>query len=298
MTDLRIFVAGRELESLKRKLDGTSSQRVELQQSERDVKANLADLDTRVMATESKLSAMGGDDLGDSLASFESLHERSRGLSSLLAERLRGIERERHAFVDQGVIATLEAEAARLRGELGEVDTEAELLAPQAAALAEAQEALAVERGAFESQWGEGVPAPSGAAAEVRGELVALRGAVERGEAEQQRVGARLSGLLEKRQTLQAEADRLRGELAAAEQSEVALVARSTMRASSVDQNRAPSASRPPAPECLDARRSSKRLLACEPFLPAHGPTHRLGLPLPATVGGSAAGGPGLQATP
>jgi chromosome segregation protein len=225
LTALRVFVAGRELESLKRKLDSAASQRTEMQQTERELKSRLADLDTRVMATESKLSAMGGDDLGDSLASFESLHERSRGLGTLLAERLRGLERERNASVDQGVIATLEAESARLRGELAEVDAEAEALAPQAAAFAEAEAALVAERRAFEEQWGEGVPAPSGQAAEVRGELVALRGAVERGQAEQQRVGARLTGLREKQARLQAEADRLRAELSAAEQSELPLVA-------------------------------------------------------------------------
>ncbi len=225
LTDLRIFVAGRELESLKRKLDNAAAQRVDMQQAERDLKTRLADLDTRVMATEAKLSALGGDDLGDSLASFESLNERSRGLGTLLAERLRGIERERHAFVDQGVIATLEAESARLRAELAEVDAEAEALAPQAAALAEAEAALEAERAAFEEQWGQGVPAPSGQAAEVRGELLALRGAVERGQAEYQRVTARLAALREKEQALQAEADRLRNQLAAAEQSELPLVA-------------------------------------------------------------------------
>jgi chromosome segregation protein len=225
LTALRVFVSGRELESLKRKLESAASQRTEMQQTERELKTRLADLDTRVMATESKLTAMGGDDLGDSLASFESLHERSRGLSTLLAERLRGLERERHASVDQGVIATLEAESARLRTELAEVDGEAEALAPQAAAFAEAEGALAAERAAFEEQWGAGVPAPSGQAAEVRGELVALRGAVERGQAEHQRVGARAASLHEKQARLQAEADRLRGELFAAEQSELPLVA-------------------------------------------------------------------------
>ncbi len=67
LTDLRIFVAGRELESLKRKLDNAAAQRTDMQQTERELKTRLADLDTRVMSTESKLSAMGGDDLGDSL---------------------------------------------------------------------------------------------------------------------------------------------------------------------------------------------------------------------------------------
>jgi chromosome segregation protein len=225
LTNLRIFVAGRELESLKRKLESAAAQRTQLTDTERALKGRLADLDTRVMSTESKLSAMGGDDLGDSLASFESLSERCRGLGTLLTERLRGIERERHAFVDQGVIATLEAEAARLRAEVGDVHEEATALAPRVAALAEAESTLSTERAGFQEQWGDGVPAPTGQAAEVRGELLALRGAVERGEAERARVGARLASLRDKSERLGADAERLRGELAAAEQSELPLVA-------------------------------------------------------------------------
>ena len=67
-----------------------------------------------MLATEAQLSAMGGDDLGDDLARSESLREKARGLASLLAERKRGIERDRSALVDRAVISTLEAEAARL----------------------------------------------------------------------------------------------------------------------------------------------------------------------------------------
>jgi chromosome segregation protein len=224
LTALRIFVAGRELESLKKRLEAAASQRAELSDSDRDIRARLAELDTKVLATEARLSAIGGDDLGDSLAQFESLFERARGLGTLLSERRRGIDRERNASIDQGVVATLEAESARLRAELEQVDREAAAIAPELDALAEAEAALAAERAAFEHEWGEGVPAPSGRAAEVRGELAALRAAAERAEAEQARVRARLAAVDEKQQRLGAEADRLRAELAAAEQAELPLV--------------------------------------------------------------------------
>jgi chromosome segregation protein len=225
LTALRVFVAGRELTTLKRKLEGAAVLRAELQQGDGEVRSRLADLDGKVMTTEAKLSAMGGDDLGDSLALFESLFERARGLGSLLAERRRGIERERHAFVDQGVIATLEAESARLSTELEQVGIEADELAPLAGQLEQAEAALAAERAAFEERWGDGVPAPSGQAAEVRGELAALRSALQRAEAEKLRVQSRRQGLDDKRQRLAAEADRLRSELDAAEQTELPLVA-------------------------------------------------------------------------
>jgi chromosome segregation protein len=222
---LRLFVAGRELDTLKRRLTAASAERVQLRDGEHEVKSRLAELDTAVLAAEAELSRTGGDDLGDDLARFESLHERVRGMNSLLAERLRGLERERTASVDQGVIATLEAESARLRGELDDVGAQAEQLAPQELELAEAEEALAAERAEFQERWGDGVPAPSGQAAEVRGELAALRGAYERGRAEHERVESRLAGLATKQERLADEAERLRGELIDAEQAELPLVA-------------------------------------------------------------------------
>jgi len=224
LTRLRIFVAGRELDGLQRRLAALAERRRAHQERERDLRRQLAELDTAVLATEARLTAIGGDDLGDELAQFESLHERARGLVSLLGERARSVERERGAFVDQGVIFTLEAEAARLTAELAEVQAEADRLVPEAESLALAEARLAEERAAFEQAWGGGVPAPTGRAAEVRGELAALRSALERGRAETDRLGARLQHQQDKETALAAEADRLRAELTAAEAAEGPLV--------------------------------------------------------------------------
>jgi chromosome segregation protein len=221
---LRIHVAGRELAALRAQLDRAAATKVELSNTDRELKARLAQLDTAVMATEARLTAMGGDDLGDSLAQFESLFERARGLSSLLAERRRGIDRDRSAFVDQGVIATLEAEAARLAGELHEVEAEAASLQPQREELLAAEAALAEQRERYEAEWADGIEPPSSQAAEIRGELGALRSSVDRGQAELARVRSRIDGLAEKGERLSAEADRLRSEIIAAEQAELPLV--------------------------------------------------------------------------
>ncbi len=221
---LRLFTAGRELDALQRRLEGSAANRIELTKDEGGVKARLAGLDTDVLSTEAQLSAMGGDDLGDSLAQFESLFQRARGLATLIAERRRGIDRDRRSFVDQGVVASLEAESARLAAELREVEAEAEEMKPHLQELADATEELAEARRRFEADWADGVPAPSGAAAEVRGELAALRHAVERGAAEQSRAASRLTGLAENLSRLSDEADRLRAELAEAEAAELPLV--------------------------------------------------------------------------
>ena len=72
----------------------------------------------------------GGDDVADLLARTEALRERSRGLTNLVAERRRGLERELAAVADEGVVETLVAEAARAREQLLAVDADAESLVP------------------------------------------------------------------------------------------------------------------------------------------------------------------------
>jgi chromosome segregation protein len=214
---IRLYVAGRELTQLRQRLQTGAEAQAGLATEEQQLKSDLARLDAAVMAAEAELSAMGADDLGDDLVKVERLREQARGLSTLLAERRRGIERDRAVAVDQAVIATLEAEAARLRSELDEAEAEAERLVPDGARLADAEADLASERAEFEQRWGDGVPVASGAAAEVRGELSALESAAERGESEAQRLRQRFQGLTEKAERLAAEAQRLREETANAE---------------------------------------------------------------------------------
>jgi chromosome segregation protein len=223
---LQLFLAGRELTTLKRRLADGGAARAELSTEENLLRKTLAELDTAVLAAEAELGTVGGDDLGDALVRFESLREKARGLAAVLTERRRGIDRERGAFVDQAVIATLEAEAADLAAQLAEADREADLLAPQAEQLARAEGALAEARATYEQRWSEGVPAPTGRSAEARGELSALRAGVERGEAELARSRARLASLDEKLERLTAETTRLRTAAAEAEADEAPLVER------------------------------------------------------------------------
>ncbi|MGY6502056.1 MAG: chromosome segregation protein SMC [Acidimicrobiales bacterium] len=223
---LKVHLAGRELASLRATLDGEAQTRQTLAETERTLRARLAELDTAVMAAESRLTAAGGDDLGDDLVRFESLRERARGLNAVLAERARGIDRERSSMVDQTVIANLASEGERLDTELAEVDRAMADMRPQLDELGEQEARLVDDRQRFDVEWGDGVAAPSGRAAEVRGELSGLTDSITRGEAELQQVEQRLAILAERSTRLAGDADSLRGDLAAAEAAEEPLVAR------------------------------------------------------------------------
>jgi chromosome segregation protein len=215
---LRLHAAGKEFRRLGTRLVAGDDSRRLLGQRDREVRAELAKLDTVVLAQEAQLSAMGGDDLGDALVRFESLRERARGLAAVLAERRRGIERDRGASVDQAVVASLEADAAQLTTDLAEIEAAAERLIPEAERLEEADGELAEARQRFAEDWSDGPPTVNGRAAEARGEMVALRAAVERGEGETARARSRRDTSNEKAQRLAAEAERLRAELTEAEQ--------------------------------------------------------------------------------
>ncbi|HEX4978953.1 MAG TPA: chromosome segregation protein SMC [Acidimicrobiales bacterium] len=211
---LRLHLVGRELAGLRARSETNVRTRSELARADAALRARLAALDADVLAAETALSASGGSDLSDVLSRYESLRERARGLTAVMAERRRGLDRERAAFVDQAVIASLEADAASLRRELEEIDTAGEALLPEAEEVAAQEARLAAERSAFRDTWGDGIPAqPASDAAEVRGELAALRRSGARAAEEVGRLRARLAGMGDKRERLESELARLRAEV-------------------------------------------------------------------------------------
>src|SRR5438876_2724937 len=222
---LQLYLAGREVAGLRARATAAAAARAGLNEAETALKARLARLDADVVATEAALSAAGGDELGDALARVEALRERARGLAALLAERRRSAERERATSLAGDVVAALDADDARLRTELAAVGAEASTLTPRADELARAERGLADERGAFEEQWGNGVPMAGGEAAEVRGELSARRAGLESGRTEMARLEARLAGLEQRASRLDGDATRLRAEIEETDIAERALAA-------------------------------------------------------------------------
>src|SRR5918994_2051036 len=129
---LHVFVTGRELATLKRRLGDTTAARAELRNEQTLLERRLAELDTAVLAAEARLDTLGGSEVGDALAKVEALREKARGQLAVLAERRRGVDRERAAFVDHAVVASLEADSAPPRTDLVAGDREAQSPDPRA----------------------------------------------------------------------------------------------------------------------------------------------------------------------
>ncbi|MBX3314888.1 MAG: chromosome segregation protein SMC [Actinobacteria bacterium] len=221
LTALRIHLAGQDLLRLRGRLERGEVTRRSLADDERGLRTRLRGLDADVLATEAKLTAMGGDDLGDALVRYEALRERGRGLAAVLAERRRGLERDRDVSVDEGVVANLDAESARLANDLAGVEAELVALRPEADEVSAAESDLAVARQDFQAEWADGVAAASGGAAEVRGELAAVRQSVERNTTEVDRGTRRVADLDARVARLTADAERFAVELAEVRAAEV-----------------------------------------------------------------------------
>jgi len=225
---LKVFVAGREITTLRRKLEAIATDRVEAVRIDGELKSRLAGLDTEIMSLESDLSARGASDLGDRLMQVEQLRERARGLAGILAERKRSLERDHGQLIDAGVVANLEADGARFRAELTEVLTALERVAPDADELTADEETFRVERQRVTEALGadDGGAKAASAAAEVRGELRSVRSGLQRNESDLRRVAGRGDELRAKLEQLAAESERLRADCAEAESIETPLVAR------------------------------------------------------------------------
>ncbi|HNB95043.1 MAG TPA: AAA family ATPase, partial [Microthrixaceae bacterium] len=198
LTALRVHLAGRELVRWKGQLEESARTQSALRAEDQRLRATLADLDRRILAAEAQLSAMGGRDVGDLLVRYERVSEKAQGQVALLVERRRNLERELESSVDAAVIASLEAEQHQLSTDAEDIERDGSAVTEELVDLEALEAELAVLRSDFAEEWGDGVPAPTGEASGVRGELAALRSAIDRTGADRERLALRQSSLAER----------------------------------------------------------------------------------------------------
>lgn len=196
----RLHLAGRQISELRAELQAIGEQPMHAQQQ--SLKEQLADLDTTIVECENQLGDQSHDDLGALLRRLESMRERARGLAALVAERCRGIDRDRSAFMDRGVVANLESEVTGLRLALVEAETEAAQLRSESATFEADAQQLARERLALDERLSQVSGERGNKAAELRGELGALRVGIATGIKERERSQTRLQALAEQREML------------------------------------------------------------------------------------------------
>lgn len=192
---LRLHLAGRELKALTAQLESAHRSGIELNNRDHQLRVLLAGLDATVLDAEAELAALGGSDVGDILSRARSLRERLTGQNNVVTERRRRLERELQSSVDEGVVASLEAESARIVAESEAGTVERAALEPELADIEAAEAALEADRATFEAVWGEGTGPVPAQAAEVRARVSALESATGRDQQEDRRIREQLEAV-------------------------------------------------------------------------------------------------------
>ena len=159
---LTAFEARRhELEEV---LQGSSSR-------ERELRSELVTLDAQATTAAAEMASRREEMLASTLGTLQGLSERARGTVSIIQERERSLRMALIASADENVIATLEADAAKLATDLQGLDVEESQLGAQRDELDAAQRALDAADEQFDATWGS---------ASSEGDEAALRAARER----------------------------------------------------------------------------------------------------------------------
>ena len=124
----------------RRELD---TQLAALEESEREVRQKLAILDAQAQAAAAEMASRREEVLASTLGVLAGLVERARGTASVIDERRRALRAALAAAADENVIATLEADGAKLALDLAALDLDEADLAAERAALEGARADLA-----------------------------------------------------------------------------------------------------------------------------------------------------------
>lgn len=198
LDDLKLHLAGQEYSVLRAELDSSERNRAAYDKSSADLTETVARLDHEIRNHEQELLALGGSDIADVLSRASSLRERIRGQANVIEERRQRLATELQSAVDDGVVASLEAEAARISEDLVSAKTQTADLAPAHAELDAEASGIAQDVEAFEARWGDGIgPAPL-QAGEVRTQVAGLTSAAARDTQACASLGSRIDNIKSK----------------------------------------------------------------------------------------------------
>ncbi len=156
----------RELRSARRalfseRLEAFDARRLELEEGlvqaklrEESVRRDLVILDAQATTAAAEMASRREEMLASTLGALQGLAERARGTTSVIHERERALRVALDASADENVIATLEADAARLDGDLIGLEQEESALRPERDALVARRRDHGDQRVAFDEIYG------------------------------------------------------------------------------------------------------------------------------------------------
>jgi chromosome segregation protein len=145
LSALRLYLVGREMAALEDRRRSATAERVLFVEDESALRSSIAEIDAAADRAASELTSRREEDLVVALTRAQGLSERCHGLSGVLAERRRSVAMAMEVAAGADVVSTLEADAARLSGELATLQLEEEELAPFAEEVELAERELQAE---------------------------------------------------------------------------------------------------------------------------------------------------------
>ena len=121
--------------------------------SERALRSELVTLDAQATSAAAEMASRREEMLASTLGTLQGLSERARGTLSVLQERERTLRMALIASADENVIATLEADAAKLVADLASLESEESELGLEREKLSEARASFATHEEGFERAW-------------------------------------------------------------------------------------------------------------------------------------------------
>jgi chromosome segregation protein len=152
---LRLHLVGSELSALDERRRSATAERLLLSDDEVALRASISEIDAAADRAASELASRREEDLVGALTRAQRLSERSRGLARVIGERRRSLEIALEVAAGADVVSTLEADAARLAGELDAVAAGEEALAPLEAEVELAERDLEAEIAARNTSSGD-----------------------------------------------------------------------------------------------------------------------------------------------
>ena len=121
---------------------------------ERSLRAELVTLDAQATTAAAEMASRREEMLASTLGRLQGLAERARGTLSVIAERERSLRAALVASADENVIATLEADAAKLAADLVAVAADEETLRDLRDEVAAADALVEARRLEYDATWG------------------------------------------------------------------------------------------------------------------------------------------------
>ena len=267
---VRRHLAGTEMAELTARRLAAAQNLTVCRDEERELHASLEILDAEASTTTAELSSRREEDLANALGRVQGLVERARGLQGVLRERGRAVLAALDAAADVDVVSTLEAEAARLTGELTAADAEETAGgAPERAELATVLAALDAEDAALRERWADalaGEPDPEQAMARTQARRELITRAAAREQQDLDGLGERVASFEQRQARAAVRADLLVRESEELDRATAALDATLATTTDELQQaTRAAEAAQAAADDATDARhRNDARAEALE----------------------------------